>query len=177
MPDFINQIDYRYIITFVILFAVTLLWKLLNKKEKLEKCDFLLIFVFAFYGTAVGHYTLLDRFFGGQQRAELDLFWSYRLAYVQRNWVLWEEICNNILLFIPFGVLVPWIFSRTCCWWKVILSGCVVSCGIELTQLFGCLGLFEYDDIFNNTMGTILGYGIFCLMKGIFRKRRKWKQD
>lgn len=147
----------------------------LRKQEKVSGKDYVFVFLFAIYGTAMAHFTLLNRVSTGLQTYELDLFWSYRLAHVQKNQMLWTEIFNNIILFVPFGFLLPCIYQTTHRWWIVILLGCVVSIGIEVAQLIGCLGLFEYDDIFNNTLGTILGYSAYRVMECLLQKKKtKW---
>jgi glycopeptide antibiotics resistance protein len=43
---------------------------------------------------------------------------------------------------------------------KVALLGFLTSLSIELLQLVLKRGLFEFDDMFHNTFGVILGYGI-----------------
>ena len=69
----------------------------------------------------------------------------------------------NILLFVPFGYLLPLLWKRADRWWKVVLCGFVLSLLIELTQLVTHLGMFDLDDLMNNSLGAFLGWGCFCL--------------
>ena len=69
----------------------------------------------------------------------------------------------NILLFVPFGYLLPLLWKRADRWWKVVLCGFVLSLGIELIQLVTHLGMFDLDDLMNNSLGAFLGWGCFCL--------------
>ena len=78
----------------------------------------------------------------------------------------------NMLLFVPFGCLLPYNYSL----WKrnprdkrlrfktVILIGMLLSLVIESCQLIFKVGVFEVDDLVKNTMGTGIGYIIFRLL-------------
>ena len=83
------------------------------------------------------------------------------------NWISLEGIILNILLFIPFGYLLPLIWDQTDRWWKVTLLGLCASLIIELLQLITRLGYSDVDDLINNTVGALIGYGIY---KAILRK-------
>ena len=45
--------------------------------------------------------------------------------------------------------------------WQLILVMLGMSISIELIQLVSRLGLFEFDDVFNNTIGGIVGLVCF----------------
>lgn len=70
---------------------------------------------------------------------------------------------ENILLFIPCGYLLSrWICSRTSMkLWKVTLLGFLSSLLIETIQLVFHRGVFEIDDLVKNTLGSMIGYGIW----------------
>lgn len=72
----------------------------------------------------------------------------------------------NILLFVPFGYLLPKLFSlfhyaKPIHWWVITLGGLLLSLLIESLQLLFHCGVFELDDLVKNTMGTAIGYAIF----------------
>ena len=98
--------------------------------------------------------TLLSRETGSGGRAELVPFWSwYRVLVLHRSSLLWQ-ILLNILLFAPLGALLAlggWRKRR------IVLIGALLSMGVEVTQLVFRLGLFEWDDMIHNTLGTLLG--------------------
>lgn len=71
---------------------------------------------------------------------------------------------ENILLFIPFGILVPLKSNFFKKWWNLILSAFISSLSIELMQFFTGRGYFETDDILLNTAGAVLGYMVFWLV-------------
>ena len=66
----------------------------------------------------------------------------------------------NILMFIPFGFLV-FTIRPGCDTWKIILAGFCFSLLIELIQLTTHLGIFEMDDLINNTLGTWIGTVVY----------------
>jgi len=43
----------------------------------------------------------------------------------------------------------------------IILSTIGLSFGIEVIQLVFKLGLFEFDDVFHNVLGAVIGYGLW----------------
>lgn len=78
----------------------------------------------------------------------------------------------NFALFIPYGLLLPLVFSN-CKWnWKkILLVGAMTSICIEVLQMFG--GRYaEIDDFIINTLGAFVGYYIYSFIQG-FRKNRK----
>ena len=73
------------------------------------------------------------------------------------NWAELRNIILNILLFIPFGYLLPVHLPRLR-WWQVILLGLAFSLTIELLQLITKLGYADVDDLINNTLGAAIGW-------------------
>jgi len=63
----------------------------------------------------------------------------------------------NVLLFIPFGFLVPILWSEFRDRKKIILTGVEATCIIEIFQIF-TLRTSDVNDIITNTVGTIIGY-------------------
>ena len=57
--------------------------------------------------------------------------------------------------------------------WKGVLSGAGLSAIIELLQLISQRGLFEFDDIINNTLGTVIGVTVYLLIATLLKKRGK----
>lgn len=101
--------------------------------------------------------TLFFRTAGPEAKYHLDIFWSYR------EWSkYWPEILTNILLFIPLGVLLG-----NMCGWKGVWRAAGISVIIETIQLITHLGLFEIDDIIHNTIGSVLGLGLYTLVKRV----------
>ena len=74
------------------------------------------------------------------------LFWEIEMGY-------WNNIIQNILLFIPLGFLIGGK--------RGIIAGVLLSIGIELTQYIAVLGYCELDDVLNNTIGAAIGSLLF----------------
>lgn len=104
---------------------------------------------------------------------QLELFWSYKAAFLEGNTSLREEIFCNILLFIPWGFLMSAAYPRFRKLWVVLVSGILLSGIVEFMQYALKLGLCEFDDVFNNTLGAVIGYGLYCMVK----KRKKQEFD
>ena len=102
-------------------------------------------------------------------RALLDPFHALKLFLKADNVALLKRLRSlegaglNILLFVPFGYLLPLLWKRADRWWKVVLCGFLLSLLIELTQLVTHLGMFDLDDLMNNSLGAFLGWCFFCL--------------
>ncbi|MBR4759283.1 MAG: VanZ family protein [Lachnospiraceae bacterium] len=87
----------------------------------------------------------------------LKLFWSYEFMRAYPNSYMLQEIVLNILMLLPVGVLFPVAFDCRKLW-VTTLFGFLCTTGIELLQLITKRGLFEWDDMFHNTLGVIVGY-------------------
>lgn len=50
-------------------------------------------------------------------------------------------------------------------WLTALISGFLLSVAIELIQLSFHRGLFEFDDMIHNTLGTVIGIGAFAFVE------------
>ncbi|WP_375137230.1 VanZ family protein [Paenibacillus pabuli] len=91
--------------------------------------------------------------------------------YSTESWV--KNLFGNIVLFIPLGIWIPWLFCR--CRRFLPFTGVVVLLllAVEITQLITRVGSFDVDDIILNTMGAWIGYIGFALF--IYSQRRTRK--
>lgn len=94
-------------------------------------------------------------------------FWSYTAIQEGREELLVENLMN-VIVFVPVGVMLGCAF-RSMTWWKVLLIGCGISASIEALQFFFHRGFSETDDVMHNTLGCVIGYGLFVLAKQIAR--------
>ena len=53
---------------------------------------------------------------------------------------------------------MPRLWKAVDSWWKVLLCGLAVSLCFELLQLVTHYGMFDLDDLMNNSLGTVLGW-------------------
>lgn len=71
---------------------------------------------------------------------------------------------ENILLFIPLGLMLPLIWKKYEVLRKTTFFGLTFSLSIELSQLFNGR-ITDIDDLLMNTLGALIGWGIFRLAK------------
>ena len=70
-------------------------------------------------------------------------------------------LLGNVIMFVPFGFFAVLLW-RNISWKKVLGIGLLITCFVEIVQLF--VGrAFDIDDILLNTFGVLLG-GLLCLL-------------
>lgn len=82
-------------------------------------------------------------------------------------------VVENVLLFVPYGFLLPWVFEKARGFFKTGFWGLLTSVCVEVLQLVSGRGYFQIDDILTNTLGTLIGFLIFALGRRIFTVREK----
>ncbi len=122
-----------------------------------------IIALFAIYILAVLWITLIDREFGNR-RAMLVPFWELAnvIKGIRCNFFI-RQILGNLAMLMPLGFMLPII--RKVNLKQVLLISLCFSAGIELTQFITGRGLMEFDDVFNNTVGAVLGYKVYDVMR------------
>lgn len=76
---------------------------------------------------------------------------------------------GNILMFVPIG-FCPALLWRRGRWWKAMASGLCLSLTIEFCQIFISRGT-DIDDLWLNTLGAALGYGVYALLRRLWPER------
>lgn len=131
-------------------------------KERINKKTVLVCLLVAYTVFILCETLIFRKPFKGKH-LELELFWSYKVIDKQFN----QMFCN-VLLFIPFGLLLKLLGLNTR---LILLIGFTFSCSIELLQYLFKLGLCELDDVFHNTLGTLIGLYIGNWIRKHCRKR------
>lgn len=139
----------------------------MNKKGKNIIC----LFIFAY--TIGGLYeTVFIRPVNEEFHYNFIPFWSYIAILNDKGVNLMQSNYLNIALFIPLGVILWFAFERKR-WWKVLLFSIVLSLCIEISQLVLKRGLCEFDDVFHNALGCMLGYWLMVGSKIMFQRFTK----
>ncbi len=107
----------------------------------------------------------------------------HRLNLVPFNWLFdtWEmgframitQVISNVIMFVPLGFLLPIVFKTFRSLLKTTRSAFCFSFLIEVFQYFigrSC----DIDDLILNTLGAVIGYGIFLLFSKWFRNKNWW---
>ncbi len=93
---------------------------------------------------------------------KLTPFWSYATVLGGRKDLIIENLLN-VMVFIPLGLMLS-TFDTFRKWRIVFLCGFCLSVTIELSQLIFKRGLCEFDDMFHNTLGAMIGYWLVLLL-------------
>ncbi len=137
----------------------------LSKKDCQKSRKIICIIVFIIYVIIVLHITLFSRT-PSVRRRMLTPFWEYKELICGVDRLYWfGQIIGNILMLIPLGALLRLMCRRLNAIYIGIIS-CACSVCIELTQYFTGRGLLEFDDIFHNTLGAVIGYFIMKRLLG-----------
>lgn len=107
----------------------------------------------AFYVYTVIGITLLSRIGQSVTYVNLCPFSSFDPSVVDPKYIY-----ENLLLFVPFGMLLYPLAEPFREAWAVLLIGAGCSLAIEVAQLVTKLGCFIVDDIVTNTAGMLAGY-------------------
>ncbi|MBQ9990237.1 MAG: VanZ family protein [Lachnospiraceae bacterium] len=90
------------------------------------------------------------------------------------NW--FPNLFGNLLIFVPFGYLLPICYPRLSKWQCTMAVSVTFILGIELFQLLSAFGAFDVDDILLNALGVVLGYGVYRYrMKGKREEEKRRK--
>ena len=117
---------------------------------------------YAFFALAI---TVLDRepFIGTHFQPQL--LWSWSVPRLR------DQIIMNVVGFMPVGFLLASTLRGICgndrSMWLAIPLAALFSLSIELLQLVTSRGLFEFDDILHNSLGTVIGVGIFIAFRSL----------
>ena len=126
------------------------------KREKIWLANLIVYIFIVFY------FAVMNRESGTSNTIKLDLFWGYNEL---KDYVIRDKLIN-IAFFIPIGLLTGLVFKKNCML-KTMLIGLLVSLVIECSQLLMRRGVFDVDDIFNNTVGALVGGAIVVLIDEI----------
>lgn len=152
--------------------------KFLKGNKRLSKRKVFILFCLIGYIVMVIGVTFLNRgarIFGD---TNLHLFSSYKEAWNSFNSTTWRFIILNIFMFVPLGLLLPLLNKRFRKFPWIVGSAFLMTMMIEILQLISGYGIFELDDIFNNVLGAIIGYGIvMTIITVIGNRKNKFKQS
>ena len=118
---------------------------------------------FCGYVTLILYFTIYIKETQPGNNYNYTLFWSYLDDAAGEGSFYFKENMLNAFLFMPLGALFPLAFKRIR-WWQVFLLSLCLSVIIELIQLITKCGFSELDDVFHNSLGSMVG---FFLLKGV----------
>ena len=113
---------------------------------------------------------------GGAVQYNLRPFTEIRRFYIYREDLgartVFLNIGGNILGFVPLGCLLPRLDPFFRKMGRTVLTGMMLSAGVEAAQLITRIGSCDIDDVILNTVGTALGYIIYLILRPKRSRRR-----
>ncbi len=162
------------LITVVILAA----FLICRKKQKAFPWKKTILWTLLFgYFVALIYLTLLRGGSAAFRDMNLHLFRAWREAWNNYSVRAWLNVLLNVAMFVPLGILLPLAFPKLRAWYRTIGIGFCLSLTIELLQLWRGSGVCDVDDLFANTLGTVIGYaGILLMLSFNQRNSIRWKR-
>jgi len=128
----------------------------------------LVLFYFMFFSERYGRLNA-----SADYRYNLHLFAEIRRYIVYRTEVGPEyfivNIFGNVLAFAPFGFFLSIAKPKLARVYAIIVMSFLLSLTIETLQLLLKVGIFDVDDLFMNTVGGLLGYGIYRMTRKVLK--------
>ena len=169
--------DYRLVLVILSLFFAIfpIVFFVSSKSEKAIKIVFLILTFLYSIVVCIGVFTDIEL----GRTITISTFENVSNIKKSFNFTIFETINTdfliNILMFVPLGFWLPVGKERFRVFWKTYLVGFLLTVGIESLQLILSLGLFEVADLFNNTMGTMIGYGLYKIVEYVVLLFKKEK--
>lgn len=150
------------VVFFISLFSYKFIYKkVLSGKKEVSIYQFVLFVILVGYLFLVFAMTGLSR---ADNFSNTLINFNFLSSYLD-VWYSWTLtplllLILNILMLAPLGFLLPLISKRFDSLKNVLLSAFAFTVFIELFQLITHRGIFELDDLFHNTIGSMIGYFI-----------------
>lgn len=131
------------------------------------------LIAFGIYFCVVAYLTLFMRLGTVETSIVTTPFDDLQQAFIQRDPAAAQHFFLNILLFVPFGYLVPATNPKYLRKWSfAMMGGLIASTVIEGCQMLFQLGQSDVDDILANAFGAVVGY---ALVRFVWQVRRNWR--
>lgn len=145
-----------------------------RRRKGRPEFHYLPMLLFCVYCGTLLSITLFSRENGSFSGSTLDLQLFSTWGINRRNNAY---VIENILLFVPYGILGGWNFRHMRNLFWVSLAGFLTSLTIETVQLVTKRGFFQLDDIVTNLIGTVLGWMVFTIASLVVRRLRASKKS
>ncbi|PET97484.1 VanZ family protein [Bacillus cereus] len=162
---------YFFTIIFCIVFQIGFYFK---AKRNISIRHFLWVYIFLFYLSLVYKVTQIATVW------DISRYETW-IRVSQINLTLFDTAGSttyllNIVLFMPFGFLLPTIWPQFRKMKNTVCAGFFFSLAIELNQLLNNR-ITDIDDLFTNTLGAIIGYVLYTALFKMILKRKGKKFD
>ena len=129
-------------------------------------------FVFMVYVTGVFHYTGAGTLWEPLRYGGVDLSTQELNLIPFSRGIDVTGYALNVVLFLPFGVLAPFLWKNMEKFRNVLAGGFIFSLLIELSQLLNNRST-DVDDLILNTAGALIGYAIYGIVASFLPEAAK----
>ena len=141
-----------------------------EKRKALINCTFLIYILGVLCLTFIVRETMVLRT-PENRGVVLNPLREFEAMLVHPNHKFWfMQIFLNVLLFVPFGVLLPCVARPFRNPVATVFAGFLFSSFIEIMQYITGRGLTEVDDVITNTMGAAAGFFIFAMLMFLYKQ-------
>ena len=133
--------------------------KITKRKRKLTTGHAIAVFALLIYVTSLLYIVFVSREPGQFEGVNFDLWSSWGSTTLKKAMFI-----ENIIMFIPMGILLPGAFKKFRNPIICILTCTILSCLIEYIQYLFKLGYAEIDDVVTNTLGGAIGWLIWGVL-------------
>lgn len=144
----------------VVCIAAAIILAITHYKKKVTMGRTILYFSFVIYVFTILNYSFFSREPGSRTDVDLELFSTWG-----NTWQAHAYFIENIIMFLPLGVLIPLIWKKARGCWQILLLSLLCSVILESMQLVTGRGFFQVDDLMTNTLGGVCGFVIFRLIQ------------
>ena len=154
--------------------VIVLLMTLKSLSFYLKKWSFMSNYQIVAAGTFISYIyiVLMISYFsrpaGSRNEVNLVLLETWRNSAQSRAYVV-----ENIIMMIPFGLLLPAFFKPSGNFFCCIPLGFMFSVCLEYSQFLSKRGYMQTDDVVMNVIGTAIGYLVFLLLNFTIRSLQK----
>lgn len=146
----------------------------MKEKDKSERI--LLAVLFLIYLMVLLRITVFRTSYSDMQNVNLIPFstvTSYMQSILYGNKIIGiSNVLGNLIMFFPFGYMLASLFPKMRKAGGIIILSFIFSVGIEIAQYVFARGQADVDDVILNTLGGLIGYGIFVSISRFVGKRQ-----
>ncbi|MED3804581.1 VanZ family protein [Lysinibacillus xylanilyticus] len=132
-------------------------------RKKIQIKKLLLGALFIGYIVFVCELTIIGRGTSHYLQMNLHPFSGYIDAWKKYSLRDLQNCIFNILMFVPLGIFLPLLIAKTKAFKWLLLVVVSATLSIETYQTLSGAGIFELDDLINNSLGGIIGYQLYRL--------------
>lgn len=147
-----------YMLTLIFAFVIVKYYK--KKNISISRC--ILLVILFLYLTMIYMSTVMSRRYNTGVKISLKPFTSWSRAFAGNRYGI-KLVVENLIMLMPIGFLLPFIYRRKNGYIRAVSVGFLFSLFIEISQYLRKTGLFEVDDLINNTLGVFIGCGMASL--------------